>query len=146
MPGVAFHTHAPDQTLNGHLIVGNTIFGNGPDGDPGTTVPTGISIFSSVVPITGIVISQNDFKGEGIDIGVNAAGSIQVHFNSLTGGIGIENIGSLADIDATANWWKCSKGPGANGCSTVVGNGITTDPWLVRPFSSRQQDDHHSDN
>jgi parallel beta-helix repeat protein len=134
LPGVALHSHTPDQTLNGHLIVGNTISGNGPDGDPGTTVPTGISIFSEVVPLTGIVISQNDFKGEGIDVGVNASGFIQVHFNSLTAGVGIDNIGSLANIDATANWWKCSNGPGANGCSSVTGNNVTTNPWLTSPF------------
>ena len=56
LPGVALHTHSPDQTLNGHLIVGNTISGNGPDGDPGTTVPTGVSIFSPISVLSGIVI------------------------------------------------------------------------------------------
>lgn len=35
--------------------VHHTIAGNGPDGDPGTTVPTGISISSEVVPVGGIV-------------------------------------------------------------------------------------------
>ena len=134
LPGVAMHTHAPDQTLNGHLIVGNTISGNGPDSDPGTTVPTGISIFSPISVLSGIVISQNVIQGEGIDIGVNAGGSIQAHFNSFFGDTGIDNIGSLAAIDATANWWKCSGGPAANGCSTVTGSGITTNPWLAKPF------------
>jgi len=134
LPGVAMHTHPPDQTLNGHLIVGNTISGNGADGDPGTTVPTGISISSPVSVLSGIVISQNVFKGEGIDVGVNAHGSIQAHFNSFTGGTGIDNIGSKADIDATANWWKCSGGPTANGCSSVTGSGVSTNPWLAKPF------------
>ncbi|MEO8127640.1 MAG: right-handed parallel beta-helix repeat-containing protein [Bryobacteraceae bacterium] len=134
LPGVALHTHAPDQTLNGHLITGNTISGNGADSDPGTTVPTGISIFSPISVLSGIVISQNTIKGEGIDIGVNAQGSIQAHFNSFFGSKGIDNIGSQAVIEATDNWWKCPGGPGANGCSTLSGNNVTTYPWLVKPF------------
>jgi hypothetical protein len=133
LPGVAFHTHAPFQGLNGHLIVGNQISGNGPDSDPGTTVPTGISIFSPVVPLTGIVISQNIIKGEGIAIAVNAPGAVEVRFNSLFGDVGIDNIGTAA-INAAANWWKCSGGPGANGCSTVLGSGGVTVPWLTKPF------------
>jgi parallel beta-helix repeat protein len=135
LPGVALHTHAPFQSLNDHLIMGNQISGNGPDGDPGTTVPTGISIFSPVVPLTGIVIAQNVFKREGIDIGINvvAGSTITAHFNSFFGDVGIDNIGS-GTISATANWWKCPGGPGANGCSTVTGTGITTAPWLMRPY------------
>ena len=134
LPGVALHTHGPFQSLNDHQIIGNTISGNGPDGDPGTTVPTGISVFSPVVPLSGIVISQNVFKGEGIDIGVNAKGSLQVHLNSLTDAVGIDNIGGLAAINATFNWWKCSGGPGANGCSAVQGSGVVVSPWLAKPF------------
>ncbi len=133
LPGVAFHTHAPFQSLNGHLVVGNQISGNGPDSDPGTTVPTGISVFSPVVPLTGIVLSQNIIKGEGIDIAVNAPGAVEVRFNSLLGNVGIDNIGTAA-INAAANWWKCSGGPGANGCSAVVGSGVAIQPWLVKPF------------
>ena len=135
LPGVALHTHAPFQSNNDHLIMGNQIAGNGPDGDPGTTVPTGISIFSPVVPLTGIVIAQNVFKREGIDIGINvvAGSTITAHFNSFFGDVGIDNING-GTISATANWWKCPGGPGANGCSTVTGTGITTAPWLTRPY------------
>jgi len=136
LPGVALHTHAPFQSLNDHLIVGNQISRNGPDGDPGTTVPTGISIYSPVVPLTGIVIAQNVFKGEGIDIGMNTANgstAVAAHFNSFFGDVGIDNIG-VGTISATGNWWKCPGGPGANGCSTVAGNGITSNPWLTRPY------------
>jgi parallel beta-helix repeat protein len=135
LPGVALHTHAPFQSLNDHLIMGNQISGNGADGDPGTTVPTGISIFSPVVPLTGIVIAQNVFKREGIDIGINvvAGSTITAHFNSFFGDVGIDNIGA-GTISATANWWKCPRGPGANGCSTIAGTGITTAPWLMRPY------------
>lgn len=135
LPGVALHTHAPFQSLNDHLIMGNQISRNGPDGDPGTTVPTGISIFSPVVPLTGIVIAQNVFKGEGIDIGINVVNGSRVtaHFNSFFGDVGIDNIGG-GTISATSNWWKCPGGPGADGCSTITGNGITTSPWLTRPY------------
>ena len=135
LPGVALHTHNPFQSLNNHLIIGNQISDNGPDEDPGTTVPTGISIFSPVVPLTGIVIAQNVFKREGIDIGINVVNgsSVTAHFNSFFGEVGIDNIGG-GTISATANWWKCAGGPGANGCSTVVGNGITIAPWLTRPY------------
>jgi parallel beta-helix repeat protein len=134
LPGVAIHAHSPFQTLNDHQIVGNTISGNGPDSDPGTTVPTGISVFSPVVPLRGIVISHNVFRGEGIDIGVNALGSIQVHFNSFTDSVGIDNIGGVASINATFNWWKCTGGPGPNGCSTIQGSGVIYNPWLKNPL------------
>jgi parallel beta-helix repeat protein len=135
LPGVAMHTHGPFQSLNDHQIIGNQIAGNGPDGDPGTTVPTGISIFSPVVPLTGIVIAQNTIRREGIDIGINVvSGSvITAHFNSFFGPVGVDNIGAGV-IAATLNWWKCANGPGANGCSTVEGSGVTTDPWLSHPF------------
>ena len=135
LPGVALHTHAPFQSLNNHLIMGNQISGNGPDSDPGTTVPTGISIFSPVVPLTGIVIAQNVFKREGIDIGINvvSGSTVMAHHNSFFGDVGIDNIGG-GTINATGNWWKCAGGPGANGCSTITGTGITVAPWLTRPY------------
>jgi parallel beta-helix repeat protein len=136
LPGVAIHSHAPFQSINDHLIVGNTISGNGPDGDPGTTVPTGISVSNTPAGpvITGIVISHNVISREGIGIGVNAPGSITAHFNSFIAPVGIDNLGS-GTINATANWWKCSGGPGANGCSSVSGSNVTVDPWLTRPFT-----------
>ena len=135
LPGVALHTHAPFQSLNDHRIIGNEVSANGPDSDPGTTVPTGISISSPVVPITGIVIAENLFWREGIDIGVNAvAGSdVTAHFNSFSGDVGIDNLGS-GTLSATLNWWNCAKGPGSHGCSAVTGSNITTNPWLSHPF------------
>jgi hypothetical protein len=115
--------------------MGNQISGNGADSDPGTTVPTGISIFSPVVPLTGIVIAQNVFKREGIDIGINvvSGSTVTAHHNSFFGAIGIDNIAD-GTINATGNWWKCPGGPGANGCSTITGSGITVTPWLTRPY------------
>jgi parallel beta-helix repeat protein len=137
LPGVAMHSHAPGQVLNDHVITGNQISGNGADGDLGPSLPPmGISISSAVVPVTGIVIAQNEFKGEDMDIAVNAtnaASAISAHFNSFVGEVGVGSLGS-GSISATSNWWKCSRGPGANGCSTAFGSDITTDPWLTRPF------------
>lgn len=136
LPGVALHTHAPDQTLNDHQIMGNRISDNGPDGDLPTTVPTGISISSAVVPLTGIVISQNVFKREAIDIAMDTSSgltAVQAHFNSFFGDVGVANLG-LGNVSATANWWKCPNGPSAPGCSTVVGSDVTVDPWLSKPY------------
>ncbi len=142
LPGVAMHMHAPFQSLNNHVISGNVIAGNGPDGDPGTTVPTGISISTppgplpGMMPPTGIVLSGNDFKREGIDVAMNAAegSSVSAHLNSFFGDIGVDNLGA-GSISATFNWWKCGKGPGAPGCSTAEGNGVTTTPWLRSPMT-----------
>jgi hypothetical protein len=131
------HSHAPGQVLNDHVITGNTISDNGTDADLGASLPAmGISISSAVVKVTGIVISENVFKGQGMDIAMNVtdpASAITAHLNSFFGQVGVANLGA-GSISATVNWWKCSKGPGANGCSSASGNGVTTAPWLTRPF------------
>jgi hypothetical protein len=120
------------------LIAGNTISGNGPDSDPGTTVPTGIDVFSDstggAAPITGVVITGNTIKGEGIDIAIKTPGEVDVHLNSLFDNIGIDNLGT-GSVNATMNWWKCSGGPTANGCSTFAGSGVQFAPWLTNPSS-----------
>ena len=140
LPGVAMHSHAPGQVLKDHVIVDNQISGNGSDGDLGTGLPTmGISITNyppaPVAAITGIVISQNTFKDEGLDIAVNTSvgSDVSAHFNSFLDAVGIDNLGS-GSISATTNWWKCSAGPGAKGCSATSGSNITTNPWLTSPF------------
>ncbi len=146
--GVAMHNHAappgaPPVNLNDNVIVENHFSGNGPD-NPGapTSGPTGINIFS-VAPITGTVISQNTFDNEAIDVGFDgpASSEVSVHFNDLSAGTGIDNLGAGA-VDATENWWNCHGGPGASGrCATVMGSGVTTSPWLMSPFES----DNHFD-
>jgi parallel beta-helix repeat protein len=134
LPGVAMHTHAPMQSLNDHLIIGNQIADNGPDEDLGLDVPIGISIFSPVVQLRGNVITQNVIKGESIDMAVSiVGGSIEAHLNSFFGETGIESLVG-GTVYATMNWWKCAKGPDANGCSTAVGPNIITSPWLTRPY------------
>lgn len=137
LPGVSMHSHSPFQNLNDNLIVGNQISGNGPDSDPGLTVHTGIDVFadeaSGASPITGTVITQNTVKDEDIDIAVATSGGVTARFNSLFDAVGVTNL-APGSVDATLNWWKCSGGPAANGCSTVTGSGILTTPWLTKPF------------
>jgi parallel beta-helix repeat protein len=136
LPGVALHSHTVFQKLTDHLIAGNTISGNGPDSDPGTTVPTGIDIFSDSTggapPITGVVIVGNTIKDEGIDVAIKTPGSVDVHLNNLFGNLGIDNLGTGA-VNATMNWWKCSGGPSSNGCSTFAGSAVQVSPWLTQP-------------
>ena len=142
LPGVAMHMHAPNQTLNDHLIIGNVISGNA--GDPDLVddpQSMGISILAPVVPIKGVVITQNVFRREDIAIAINAVpgSTIAAHLNSFTAKTGIDNM-NAGTIDATLNWWKCSKGPDEPGCAGVEGGGVLTNPWLTQP---PQADDGH---
>lgn len=136
LPGVALHSHTVFQKLTDHLIADNTISGNGPDSDPGTTVPTGIDVFSDTgggaPPITGVVIIGNTIKGEGIDIAVKTPGEVEVHLNNLFGDLGIENLGTGL-VNATMNWWKCSDGHSFSGCAKFSGPGVQVAPSLTEP-------------
>jgi parallel beta-helix repeat protein len=141
LPGVTMHNHAfapapaPGVNLNDNAIIGNTIHGNAADtADAFTPGSTGINIYS-VAPIWGTVIAQNYFTDQAINIAFKApVGNLIVHLNDFEDrGIGIDNLGS-GTIDATQNWWNC--GPPSATCSSVVGSGITTAPWLNAPYRS----------
>jgi parallel beta-helix repeat protein len=134
LPGVAMHSHAPGQTITDNMIIGNYIAGNGADTDDAFTPgPTGINVFG-VSPASGTVITNNVIKDESVDIAVNSPAIVDAHLNNLLGkGMGVLNLG-LGSADATENWWGCSGGPGANGCATAAGSGVTFSPWLTTPF------------
>ncbi len=138
LPGVAMHQHTPNpaQRLNDNLIVGNYIAGNAGDSDVPTTVPTGISLLGTA-PVSGTVITLNEFARESIDIAINnAGGTVDVHLNNLKGsGTGIDNSGAGA-VNATQNWWGCAKGPGAPGCTSVSGSNVVSTPFLTKPAST----------
>jgi parallel beta-helix repeat protein len=152
LPGVTMHNHAapgangvpaflPPVVFDDNLILWNDISENSQDfEDAATSGPTGINIFS-VAPMTGTIISQNVIHQEALDIVVNipAVGAIpvvQAHLNNLPGHVGVQNAGA-AKVDATENWWGCSGGPLARGCSTVLGGGVVFQPWLLKPFQSQ---------
>jgi parallel beta-helix repeat protein len=135
LPGVAMHQHTPNpaQNLNDNLIVGNYIAGNAGDSDVPTIVPTGISLLGTS-PVSGTVMTLNEFARESIDIAINnAGGTVDVHLNSLNGnGTGIDNSGAGA-VNAVENWWGCAKGPGAQGCTSVSGSNVVSTPFLTSP-------------
>jgi len=146
MPNQAWAPMAPPVNLNDNDIVGNYISGNAADGgDAATPGTTGINLYS-VAPVWGTIVAENKIDDEAIDIAFKApAGQMNVHLNDfMDKSIGVDNLGT-GSIDATENWWKCSKGPGANGCASVVGPNVQYTPWLTSPYESvgDRDGDHH---
>jgi len=137
LPGVAMHSHAPNQNLNDNVVTGNTISGNGADtDDTATPGPTGINVSNGFggASVSGIVISQNVITNEAVDVAVKTGSQVDVNLNQLLGsGVGVANLGS-APVQATENWWGCAGGPGTAGCTTVSGPRVVFTPWLVIPF------------
>jgi len=136
LPGVTLHSHTPGQNLRDNAILGNFIAGNGADTeDAATPGTTGINVFG-VSAASGTLISQNVIKREQIGIAANTPAQVDAHLNDLeVHGLGVDNLGD-GTVQATQNWWGCSGGPGANGCSGVDGGGVITAPALTRPFHS----------
>lgn len=150
LPGVTMHNHAapgvngvpaflPPPIFNDNVILGNDIAANSQDfEDAATAGPTGINIYS-VGPMTGTIVSQNVIHQEALDIVIKvpaaALPAVQVHLNNLPGKVGLQNAGT-ATVDATQNWWGCSRGPGANGCARISGSGVLFIPWLTKPFQA----------
>ena len=157
IPGVALHSHvgpafgAPADNMDGNMIIGNYIAGNGADtDDTATSGTTGINISSGGggSPIRGTIISQNVIRDEQVDVAVNTPAEFDLHLNDLQGHIGVENACALdaapctGSIDATENYWGCSAGPGAKGCGTTSGAFISTTPWLQKDFGDSPLQPH----
>jgi hypothetical protein len=63
--GLMIHSHTPFQYVNDNVLVNNTLAGNGIDDDnPVDDAPTGISVFSAVIPIPHTVIAANRISDE----------------------------------------------------------------------------------
>lgn len=140
LPGVALHSHTPRQKLTDNAIVGNYIAGNARDtGQTSTPGPTGINVFG-VSAATGTVIAQNVIRDEAIAIVADSPAQIDVHFNDFgKNESGVDNQGP-GTVDATDDWWGCSKGAGAAGCAGVLGAGVTVTPALHRPLLGHRSD------
>jgi parallel beta helix pectate lyase-like protein len=134
LPGVTLHSHAPGQNVSGHLIANNTIYGNGPDAESGSMEKAGIAIIADpgAGAVSGIKVAGNKVYGEGIDVLFDAPGELLVHQNSLFDDTGLANLGT-GTVDATVNWWRCSRGPGKPGCAAVEGSNVQVAPALERP-------------
>ncbi|HTB18801.1 MAG TPA: right-handed parallel beta-helix repeat-containing protein [Bryobacteraceae bacterium] len=140
LPGVAMHNHAappgaPAADLDDNVIVGNTISQNGADvEDTATSGTAGINIHS-LVPVNGIVISENLISQESIGVAFTApSGAITAMLNNFTAVTGIFN-GGGGSINAPQNWWGCLGGPQSPACAVATGP-VTFTPWLTGPFSS----------
>lgn len=119
LPGVALHSHAPNQNLN--------------DDDADTPGTTGIVVFG-VSPVTGTIISQNVVEREDIAVAVKTDADVDVHLNDVNNHkVGVANL-NAGSVDAVENWWGCAHGPGAPGCSSVSGPDVTTMPSLHQPI------------
>jgi parallel beta-helix repeat protein len=63
--GVMIHSHTPLQYVDENVVTNNVISGNHLDDDnPFSDAPTGISVFSAVVPIPHTVIAANQITNE----------------------------------------------------------------------------------
>ncbi len=142
LPGVTMHNHAappgaPGVNLNGTVIVGNFISGNGADTEDAATPATaGINIYG-VAPIYATQILGNTIQNEGMGVVANNPGGMVVHLNNLTisGGVGVANLGK-GTVDASMNYFGCATGPGITGGCSSVSSGVGFSPWLTAPAPS----------
>jgi nitrous oxidase accessory protein NosD len=85
--GIGIHAHAPGQDVSGNVIVNNIVSGNGIDPDSGSGHPTGIALFSAVVPVNVVVAGNrisNEFWGIYVNGQFSIAGLASNHYSSVT--------------------------------------------------------------
>jgi parallel beta-helix repeat protein len=142
LPGVAMHAHAPGATLTDNMIAGNHIAGNGADtADTATSGPTGINVSGGdngsgmpLAVITGTVIAGNVIEQETIGVAVKTNALVEAHLNDFSDLLyGVDNLDGGV-VDATLNWWGCSRGPAAGGCAAVTGTDVLYLPFLTMPY------------
>jgi parallel beta-helix repeat protein len=143
IPGVVFHGHSPTPTIENTIVAGNTISGNGADvGDAVTPGTTGINFFgahTSSAPggLLGTQIYGNTISDQQYDIIYNSGVPLTVHLNNLlfsptitVAGLANTDTTGIGSVDASQNYWGCSEGPAAAGCSAVVGSNVNSNPYL----------------
>jgi parallel beta-helix repeat protein len=142
LPGVAMHAHSPGAMVADNMIVGNHISGNGADtADTATPGPTGINVSGGddgaghpLAVITGTVIAGNVIQQEAIGIVAKTNALVGAHLNNFIFlQKGVDNLAG-GSVDATLNWWGCSRGPGAASCAAISGTNILYVPFLTFPF------------
>jgi nitrous oxidase accessory protein NosD len=74
--GIAIHAHAPGQNVSGNVIVGNQVAGNGVDPDSGSGHPTGIALFSAVVPFD-VVVAHNQISDEWFGVFIKGPATVR---------------------------------------------------------------------
>jgi len=133
LPGIAVHGHTPNQNLDNHVFLGNTISGNGPDTDDAATPGSAGIAFFSVSPVAGTVIAQNAVSGQALSVVWNAPGEAKIQRNSLGAPVGILNQGP-GTVTGEGNWWGCTGDPTSNlaffaGCAVSRGL-VNVTTWL----------------
>lgn len=133
----------------GSLIITDSTFTNNSASANNNVAGGAIAIFvpnriENTYSITGSTFTNNHANGtlsKGGGVGSGAQGTVHVNLsrfvgNTATGGgSGVAGQGT-APVDAINNWWGCDDFPGAAGCDTASGSGVTSNPRLDLVLSS----------
>jgi parallel beta-helix repeat protein len=92
--GIMIHSHTPAQYVDQNTVTNNALSGNGIDDDnPIDDAPTGISVFSAVIPIPHTVISANRISNEHYGIVTYNAGKLSgLASNKYDGSVAVQTL------------------------------------------------------